>query len=226
MNSLELLLSSPEYDDETMTQEWSWELHEQLTLDLQNEVASEIADCFPSCTAKSVDIGRAADWPCVLVSLTAGLALALALVRSGKDINDGIEGWQSLIEKFNSWMRSRRARLVRLDELSMISLELEAIFRCEENAAEAGLQLISSLTTIGHRVTRGNEGILDESPDALYHHVWRVGAESCYVFTSKSTGEFLCARRLSLYWGGFDDQSDEVLVGLDHSIAETKTPPE
>lgn len=178
---MQLIFSDPYYDSE------GWREDKFL-----NELTAELSSIDPSVRAFHAQLGRAADWPVVLVELFRDLDWSILLTAagaggffmSGDKVNKSIDGWISVARKLRSVIT--RLKPVRIDERAAV---LQVLTDIDD-------ELARNLTSLTVRVeeftpTPWNEHELSKRPDALYIVTTRTESTlHVYGITSSGKVEF------------------------------------
>lgn len=134
-------------------------------------------------SVESVNIGCGADW---IVALVIVSIVGYKLLKSGKNINEGIDGWIALGKKLKHLFK--RHKIVSIDNDGATLLAIELIAQKEkiislEKMHESTINLVDVSGFIC-----GNNGLVTK-PINYYVQAYNVNNEKVYIIGIKSTGE-------------------------------------
>src|SRR5262245_6891905 len=100
--------------------------------EVESNVRATLGPIFPNVELRDSNIGRGADWPMIVAALGGVFLL-------GKKINENVEAWCSLAEKFRKALLSlaERGAAFRVDEEACQLLALDAVVERAETPPES-----------------------------------------------------------------------------------------
>lgn len=175
---MEIIIVDPTYDhEESERPKFLADLENDLT-----ELTSEIQ-------MVERDIGFGADWPAVLAILSGIFLL-------GKPINENIDAWFSLAQKFKKVISKIKARSwqYRVDETGALLLALEEIANTEKGNIKSIKKIDLERIELS-RFPLKDPAHLDQHPNSLYIQSFIVNGNTLYIIGIKSKGsiEFIHA---------------------------------
>ncbi|MBE2225832.1 MAG: hypothetical protein IAE93_00750 [Ignavibacteria bacterium] len=180
MEKIEILISDGEND---------------LYIDnLEKDLSSELNEITKDREYLTTNIGKGADWVMV-IAILSGIFLL------GKQINDGLEGWIKLANKFNKLLNKLKKKVYFIDAngAKLISIhELVKDFKKEITS----IQLIQSTELSNNPIKnaffddRPMERI-DSKPYRYFINVFLVNNEIFYIFEVKSNGRIISMNKFS-----------------------------
>lgn len=169
---MEFLVFDPTYDhDESKRPLFISELKNEL---------STLSDEFETI---ETDAGFGADWPAILAILSGIFLL-------GKPINENIEAWLSLSDKFKKFITTitRKSWRYRIDENGAELLAIQEIVK-KENGEIKSLKKLKSNRIEFQIHQLKNKKHLDQHPNSLYVVSYHVSNSNIYVIGIKSNGK-------------------------------------
>ena len=183
---MELIIVDPTYDHSDRDRD-------KFLSDLETELSSISREY----ELKDVDIGFGADWPAILVIL-GGLFLL------GKPINENIEGWLRLSNKFVSLIKRIRRKFgpYRIDENGASLIAIDKIVKKEKGNIST-IEKIATTEIPFNTFPLKDSKRLDQHPDNIYVQAYRVNDERIYLIGIKSNGKTAFKHKFSTSWINF-----------------------
>jgi len=170
---MELLIVDRTYTD------WEGDRENYITL-----LKGELSKFDNSFKLEETDIGHGADLP-MFLAIFSGAATLFFL---GKKINENLDSWVSIGQKFHKLVTTLRERFgeTKIDENGASFLAIQCI--SEQCTSITSLVKISESTIVISPFSQRNPKRLDSRADALYIQVFEVNNETMYVIGIKSQG--------------------------------------
>lgn len=183
---MELIIADPTYDH-------SGRDREKFLSDLKSDLSS-ISNQYQ---LKDVDIGFGADWPAILAIL-GGLFLL------GKPINENIEGWKELSNRFVSLIEKIRRKFgaYRIDENGASLIVIDKIVKKEKGRIST-IEKIAMTEIPFSTFPLKDSKSLDHHPNNIYVQAYRVNDKYIYLIGIKSNGKIAFENTFGMSWIDF-----------------------
>lgn len=167
---MELIINDISYDNPDID-------HSSVLIDIRAELEYLSKDI----ALEERDIGQAADWPVIL-------AIISGLYFLGKPIQENLDAWISLSQRFLTLIKKlhTRFRSCRIDLNGATLLALTEILAREDSINN--INMASSVEIPFYELELLNPIHLDHHPDALYIQTFRVNNRRLHVLGIKSKG--------------------------------------
>lgn len=178
------------------------EWNEAARQDFLRELDVELKTLSDEYTLTDTDIGRGADWPAILASVT----IAATIFFSGKRVEENLDAWISLANRLRTFVDTATAkwRAARVDQDGASLLALDEVTRRYPQAVRV-LRLDGVLSSWFDPLDAHMKSAdhLDHHPEALYVVALEVDEEALYIVGVKSSGVIEFVHVFSTDWMDF-----------------------
>lgn len=188
---MEILLRIDNYEDKMSSNELTLAESDKKDiikgLDLESHVKS----------VEYANIGCGADWIVILIGI---VIIGYNVLKSGKSVNDGIDGWIEIGKKLKKLVK--RNKVISVDSEGATLLAIEAIAQLETINVIAVFQenTINLVDVSGFLYE--NKG-LTAKPYNYFVKAIKVNNETIYIMGVNSTGEATIIKRYDVSYGAF-----------------------
>ncbi len=153
------------------------------------------------------NIGCGADWIVILIGI---VIIGYNVLKSGKSVDDGIDGWIEIGKKLKILVK--RNKVISVDSEGATLLAIEAIAQLETiNVIEVFQENTINLVDVSGFLYE-NKG-LTAKPYNYFVKAIKVNNETIYIMGVNSTGEATIIKRYDVSYGAFyiEEIDDDVL---------------
>lgn len=194
-------------------EQWEMEDGDLKREEFERFLLTASRDAFPDLEISfgQGNIGYGADLPTIVLTI-AGLAY---IIKSGKDINDGLEGWIGVGEKVSALWTKIRSKVigVRLSRNAAISVGLAKWSR--KHSERFSIEDITILEHEGASPLLNVESDSERFPESVYIvklAAVRIedGSAAIFVVSVKANGHVRVGDPMIVTWWGFDDDESNM----------------
>lgn len=169
---MQIILTDPSYDHED----------EIDRAEFVEDLKKELESISPEVEVSATNLGRGADWPAFLIGL-GGIFLL------GKQINENLDAWISIADKFNKFLEWVLSKCVsyRVDDNGATLIAVNDIASSTDSDIHS-IKMISS-AYVPFLIWDGRTPeSLSHHPDGIYSQTFVVNKEKVIIYAIKSNG--------------------------------------
>lgn len=197
---MELLFDIDNYEEKMSSDELTLTESDKDDIIKDSDLGSNVK------SVEYVNIGAGAD--CMVIMLL--VCFGLEILKAGKIINDGIDGWLGFGKKLKKLVK--RNKIISIDSEGATLLAIEAIAQLETiNVIEVFQENTINLVDVSGFLYE-NKG-LTAKPYNYFVKAIKVNNETIYIMGVNSTGEATIIKRYDVSYGAFyiEEIDDDVL---------------